>query len=196
MSARPKEPLPLHEKQKKAATVHPAIKAIAGEGRHGVGSLLQTAELRCGLHVQGPQVALWRHAACNPWTPSRPDFSWTRSSNTMVGAAAVTCCKIATNRHLARAYYIILRMSFSTGPSCQAINLTLRDCCSGIVHCGKTVYTEEGLRALWKGLTPFATHLTLKYALRMGTNAAYQSALRDEVRSTASCSVSTGSGKA
>ena len=34
---------------------------------------------------------------------------------------------------------------------------------------------------MWKGLTPFATHLTLKYALRMGTNATYQSLLRDEV---------------
>eukprot|EP00898_Chlorokybus_atmophyticus_P004508 jgi/Chlat1/5058/Chrsp33S08955 len=37
------------------------------------------------------------------------------------------------------------------------------------------VTREEGLRSLWKGLTPFATHLTLKYGLRMGTNA---SALR------------------
>lgn len=37
------------------------------------------------------------------------------------------------------------------------------------------------MRSLWKGLTPFATHLTLKYALRMGTNATYQSLLRDQV---------------
>jgi solute carrier family 25 citrate transporter 1 len=44
----------------------------------------------------------------------------------------------------------------------------------GIVHCGKTVIQEEGVRALWKGLTPFATHLTLKYALRMGSNSVYQ----------------------
>ena len=28
-----------------------------------------------------------------------------------------------------------------------------------------------------EGLTPFAVHLTLKYALRMGTNAFYQSLL-------------------
>uniref|UniRef100_A0A7N0VGA2 Uncharacterized protein n=1 Tax=Kalanchoe fedtschenkoi TaxID=63787 RepID=A0A7N0VGA2_KALFE len=41
----------------------------------------------------------------------------------------------------------------------------------GIVHCGTTVARTEGVRALWKGLTPFATHLTLKYALRMGSNA-------------------------
>ena len=40
---------------------------------------------------------------------------------------------------------------------------------------------QEGARSLWKGLTPFATHLTLKYALRMGTNAFYQSLLRDKV---------------
>jgi hypothetical protein len=38
---------------------------------------------------------------------------------------------------------------------------------NGIGHCGQTVIKEEGVRALWKGLTPFATHLTLKYALRM-----------------------------
>ncbi|KIZ05036.1 Succinate/fumarate transporter [Monoraphidium neglectum] len=50
----------------------------------------------------------------------------------------------------------------------------------GIVHCGRTVIAEEGVRALWKGLTPFATHLTLKYALRMGSNSVYQSLLRDK----------------
>ena len=49
----------------------------------------------------------------------------------------------------------------------------------GIVHCGQTVIHEEGVRALWKGLTPFATHLTLKYFLRMGVNTVYTNALRD-----------------
>ncbi|CAN1303528.1 Mitochondrial succinate-fumarate transporter 1 [Linum perenne] len=49
----------------------------------------------------------------------------------------------------------------------------------GIVHCGSTVIQTEGVRALWKGLTPFATHLTLKYSLRMGTNAVLQSAFKD-----------------
>ncbi|GAB2296627.1 Mitochondrial succinate-fumarate transporter [Dionaea muscipula] len=49
----------------------------------------------------------------------------------------------------------------------------------GIIHCGATVVRTEGVRALWKGLTPFATHLTLKYALRMGSNAVLQSAFRD-----------------
>ncbi|KAK9715997.1 hypothetical protein RND81_06G204700 [Saponaria officinalis] len=49
----------------------------------------------------------------------------------------------------------------------------------GILHCGSTVAQTEGVRALWKGLTPFATHLTLKYALRMGTNAVLQSAFKD-----------------
>lgn len=55
--------------------------------------------------------------------------------------------------------------------------------CAGIWHCGNTIIKEEGVRSLWKGLTPFAVHLTLKYALRMGTNAFYQSLLRDKVRS-------------
>lgn len=49
----------------------------------------------------------------------------------------------------------------------------------GIIHCGTTIVRTEGVRALWKGLTPFATHLTLKYALRMGSNAVLQSAFKD-----------------
>ncbi|KAF5747631.1 mitochondrial succinate-fumarate transporter 1-like [Tripterygium wilfordii] len=49
----------------------------------------------------------------------------------------------------------------------------------GIIHCGSTVVRTEGVRALWKGLTPFATHLTLKYSLRMGSNAVLQSAFKD-----------------
>jgi solute carrier family 25 citrate transporter 1 len=49
----------------------------------------------------------------------------------------------------------------------------------GIIHCGSTIVKTEGVRALWKGLTPFATHLTLKYALRMGSNAVFQSAFKD-----------------
>lgn len=49
----------------------------------------------------------------------------------------------------------------------------------GIRHCGATIVEREGVRALWKGSTPFATHLTLKYTLRMGSNALFQSALAD-----------------
>lgn len=49
----------------------------------------------------------------------------------------------------------------------------------GIIHCGTTIARNEGLRALWKGLTPFASHLTLKYTLRMGSNAVLQSAFKD-----------------
>jgi len=49
----------------------------------------------------------------------------------------------------------------------------------GILHCGTTIAKTEGVRALWKGLTPFATHLTLKYTLRMGSNAVLQVALSD-----------------
>ncbi|XP_051130958.1 mitochondrial succinate-fumarate transporter 1 [Andrographis paniculata] len=49
----------------------------------------------------------------------------------------------------------------------------------GILHCGATITKTEGVRALWKGLTPFATHLTLKYTLRMGSNAVLQSAFKD-----------------
>ncbi|KAK9124543.1 hypothetical protein Sjap_014145 [Stephania japonica] len=49
----------------------------------------------------------------------------------------------------------------------------------GIGHCGTTIARSEGVRALWKGLTPFATHLTLKYTLRMGSNAVFQTAFKD-----------------
>ena len=49
----------------------------------------------------------------------------------------------------------------------------------GIVHCGKSIVQQEGVKALWKGLTPFATHLTLKYTLRMGSNALFQVLFRD-----------------
>lgn len=39
----------------------------------------------------------------------------------------------------------------------------------GMVHCGKTIFQSEGPKALYKGLSPFITHLTLKYALRFGS---------------------------
>jgi solute carrier family 25 citrate transporter 1 len=48
----------------------------------------------------------------------------------------------------------------------------------GILPSFKRIAQEEGVSALWKGLTPFATHLCLKYMLRMGTNAFFQEALR------------------
>lgn len=50
----------------------------------------------------------------------------------------------------------------------------------GMVNAGSTIFKEEGLRALWKGLTPFLGQLTLKYALRMGSNAFFLEMLRRE----------------
>lgn len=44
----------------------------------------------------------------------------------------------------------------------------------GMVNCARTIVAEEGARALYKGLTPFITHLTLKYALRFGSFAWFQ----------------------
>ena len=38
----------------------------------------------------------------------------------------------------------------------------------GMFDCLRKVSAEEGPKALYKGLTPFVTHLTLKYALRFG----------------------------
>jgi solute carrier family 25 citrate transporter 1 len=44
----------------------------------------------------------------------------------------------------------------------------------GMINCGKTIYREEGYLALYKGLSPFVTHLTLKYALRFGSFAQFR----------------------
>lgn len=49
----------------------------------------------------------------------------------------------------------------------------------GMISCGRTIAAEEGLRSLWKGLTPFIGQLTLKYALRMGSNAFFLEMMRD-----------------
>lgn len=38
----------------------------------------------------------------------------------------------------------------------------------GLVHCTRTIAAEEGVGALYKGLTPFIAHLTTKYAMRFG----------------------------
>lgn len=38
----------------------------------------------------------------------------------------------------------------------------------GMFHTLRTIAKEEGVPALYKGLTPFVTHLTFKYALRFG----------------------------
>lgn len=40
---------------------------------------------------------------------------------------------------------------------------------TGMWNCGRTILAEEGASALYKGLTPFVTHLMLKYALRFGS---------------------------
>ncbi|TFJ82851.1 hypothetical protein NSK_005858 [Nannochloropsis salina CCMP1776] len=48
-----------------------------------------------------------------------------------------------------------------------------------MIKTAQKIASEESVPALWKGLTPFATHLFSKYALRFGTNAAFQSILTD-----------------
>ena len=57
----------------------------------------------------------------------------------------------------------------------------------GIWHCGSTMVEREGVRSLWKGLMPFATQLTLKYTLRMGSNSVFQSALSDPKTGKLTC---------
>jgi hypothetical protein len=45
---------------------------------------------------------------------------------------------------------------------------------NGMVNCGVTIFRTEGAGALYKGLVPFVTHLTLKYALRFGAFAHFE----------------------
>ena len=54
---------------------------------------------------------------------------------------------------------------------------------TGLVHCGQTIVRQEGVRALYKGLTPFVTHLVLKYAFRFGSFAYVREYLRPHVGS-------------
>lgn len=51
-------------------------------------------------------------------------------------------------------------------------------------YCAKTIYKEEGFGALYKGLTPFVTHLTLKYALRMGSFTFFRSLIGGSATAT------------
>ncbi len=65
-------------------------------------------------------------------------------------------------------------------PNHPSISLSHR---AGMVHCIRTIAAQEGVPSLWKGLTPFLGQLTLKYALRMGSNAFFLELMRDKVRS-------------
>lgn len=66
----------------------------------------------------------------------------------------------------------------------------------GMVHCGRTIYAEEGAAALYKGLTPFITHLTLKYALRFGSFAWFKSIMGADKHGNASSGVNFAAGLA
>jgi solute carrier family 25 citrate transporter 1 len=47
----------------------------------------------------------------------------------------------------------------------------------GMLGAVRTIAKEEGGRALYKGLSPFVTHLTLKYALRFGSFAWFRQSM-------------------
>ena len=121
------------------------------------------------MSMQGRLEALLRHASCSQLTSSKPGCSWIRLASTKV-----------RQQHCQH-----LTVLSAEGPGVPCLphskSSALKRLRAGIWNCGETVIKEEGVRALWKGLTPFAAHLTLKYALRMGTNATYQTLLRDQV---------------
>jgi len=50
---------------------------------------------------------------------------------------------------------------------------------SGMWRTGLTICREEGVSALWKGATPFATHLALKYCLRWGCATHFANLMRE-----------------
>eukprot|EP00667_Euglena_gracilis_P025084 EG_transcript_29178 len=50
----------------------------------------------------------------------------------------------------------------------------------GMLRTGREIVREEGLTALWKGATPFATNLALKYCLRWGSATHFINLMRDE----------------
>ncbi|KAG9416793.1 hypothetical protein AC1031_001178 [Aphanomyces cochlioides] len=50
----------------------------------------------------------------------------------------------------------------------------------GAIEVGRKIVAEEGALALYKGLTPFITHLVIKYALRFSTNEFYRGLLADK----------------
>ncbi|KAF0695186.1 Aste57867_13993 [Aphanomyces stellatus] len=49
----------------------------------------------------------------------------------------------------------------------------------GAVAIGQKIVAEEGVAALYKGLTPFVMHLVIKYALRFSTNEFFRGLLSD-----------------
>jgi len=48
---------------------------------------------------------------------------------------------------------------------------------TGILDCGATVIKEEGVQALYKGLSPFLVNISCKYFVRFGTNFHLRSAV-------------------
>lgn len=60
----------------------------------------------------------------------------------------------------------------------------------GMVDCGRQIVAQEGVASLYKGLAPFVTHLTLKYALRFGSFAVF----RDSMGSSGASGVSPAPG--
>jgi len=67
---------------------------------------------------------------------------------------------------------------------------------TGMFDCIKVIAKEEGASALYKGLTPFVTHLTFKYALRFGLFEKIKHAMGADASGNASKSVNFSAGLA
>ncbi|GBG25010.1 Mitochondrial succinate-fumarate transporter 1 [Hondaea fermentalgiana] len=67
---------------------------------------------------------------------------------------------------------------------------------NGMIDCLKKTARNEGVGALYKGLTPFVTHLTLKYALRFGAFEKFKVMLGADAKGNASAKVNFTAGLA
>uniref|UniRef100_A0A7S3PR75 Uncharacterized protein n=1 Tax=Aplanochytrium stocchinoi TaxID=215587 RepID=A0A7S3PR75_9STRA len=67
---------------------------------------------------------------------------------------------------------------------------------TGMFNCLGTIAKEEGASALYKGLTPFVTHLTLKYAVRFGMFEQFKRMLGADKNGNASAKVNFTAGLA
>mmetsp|Transcript_5780 Transcript_5780/g.11873 ORF Transcript_5780/g.11873 Transcript_5780/m.11873 type:complete len:357 (+) Transcript_5780:238-1308(+) len=67
---------------------------------------------------------------------------------------------------------------------------------NGMIDCLKKTAKNEGVAALYKGLTPFVTHLTLKYALRFGAFEKFKTMLGADSKGNASAKVNFTAGLA
>lgn len=177
------------EKKKKVSTVSPAIKGFAG-------ARSCCSEDKCRLHLSSAQVA--RPPA---WGPEACSAACTVYMGTLCVVTSTSCafmirthnCRLSQQAGTThKGPLCFLLPTGSMGGIAESVCLQPIDVIKtrlqldntgrykGVLHCGTTIAREEGVRSLWKGLTPFAANLTLKYALRFSTNSGEPCGMQQE----------------